>query len=548
MLKQAPFTARLSSLLTESDGAGFARSRSVVLFTLAVLACYLLTPTFDYYWDGITFSLQIERVAQGARPALLFHQNHLLYNAAGYLLLAALRAVDSAARALPLMQVANSVIGAVSVGVFYRIVEVIARSRYVALVSAIALAFSAIWWKLATDVNAYMLSLLLILLCARNLLGAKPRWYLAGMALTGAMLIHELAALFYPAAMVAVFTNPEARDKKRFALWASLLAWGTTVAVYYLCAFSARGITWPLSVISWALSNQSGVSPSLNPLPGILIVPRANIDLFLGHRFSIFLRTAGGLEIAAAALALLTLSAFLFVLARQVSLPLVFKSLGKGAQDAQGQFTRVVPMALAWLCAYSVFLIFWEPWIIYYRVFYAPPCILLAAVLLRRYHSFAARSAGGDLPGKAPSGAALLAVLAMALFNLAFYTAPGMRVEANAIAAMAREANNLWDNNTIIYYARPNSADTAFEYFNEKADWRRLPQSDAEGLSREIDDLHKNGKSVWLNKGAYSYAGRDWLAGYAHGREVKLELEHAPAHYIELLPKLYSLNSLRGRL
>jgi hypothetical protein len=267
-----------------------------------------------------------------------------------------------------------------------------------------------------------------------------------------------------------------------------------------------------------------------------MIIPRANLDLFFGHRFSFLLENAGYLEILMMVPALLIASAFLLVLVRNVRVSLVLRSLGKVRQDSEDQFKRVVPMAVVWICTYSVFLIFWEPSMMYYRVFYAPACIFLAAFLLSNYHSFVARYNGQDLPDKVPSGAALLAVLALALFNFAFYISPGMRLEANAIVATAHEAQNVWDDNTIIYYAKPNSADTAFEYFNEKADWRRLPQSDIQALNQEIDDLHKSAKSVWLNKGAFSYADRKWLARYARGREVKLELEHAPAHYIELAP------------
>lgn len=50
-------------------------------------AMYAATLTSDYYWDGITFALQIEKVAKAERgAALLFHQNHLIYNGFGYVL------------------------------------------------------------------------------------------------------------------------------------------------------------------------------------------------------------------------------------------------------------------------------------------------------------------------------------------------------------------------------------------------------------------------------------------------------------------------------
>ena len=47
------------------------RAGIVTAFTLF----YLATLTSDYYWDGITFALQIEKVARIERsPSVLFHQ------------------------------------------------------------------------------------------------------------------------------------------------------------------------------------------------------------------------------------------------------------------------------------------------------------------------------------------------------------------------------------------------------------------------------------------------------------------------------------------
>src|ERR1051325_7499487 len=87
-------------------------SSTFVLPTLIAAAfgmLYLVTPTADYFWDGITFALQIEKVAGGERaPALLFHQSHLIYNLIGYLLYSSLNAIGLHARALTLLQAANA--------------------------------------------------------------------------------------------------------------------------------------------------------------------------------------------------------------------------------------------------------------------------------------------------------------------------------------------------------------------------------------------------------------------------------------------------------
>src|SRR6185503_3492208 len=117
------------------------RSLAIVV-TLTVI--YLATLTADYYWDGITFALQIEIIAKDKRgPSLLFHQNHLLYNALGYLLYQSARALGSSARAINLLQIANAFAGALAVGVFYRMAERATRSRYAAVVCSVAIAVSA---------------------------------------------------------------------------------------------------------------------------------------------------------------------------------------------------------------------------------------------------------------------------------------------------------------------------------------------------------------------------------------------------------------------
>src|SRR5262245_33929893 len=96
--------AKPSAIEGRLSASAFALAR--VLFTpwgvtglFAVI--YLATLTSDYFWDGITFALQIEKVAKGERSiALLFHQNHLLYNAFGYLLYVAARALGLSVKAL----------------------------------------------------------------------------------------------------------------------------------------------------------------------------------------------------------------------------------------------------------------------------------------------------------------------------------------------------------------------------------------------------------------------------------------------------------------
>ena len=490
---------------------------------------YLATLTADYYWDGITFALQIEKVSRTERGvALLFHQNHLLYSAVGYLLHIIISALGVHARALCVLQITNVFAGAAAVGIFFYIAERVTRSRYAATISSSALAFSAVWWKLATDADAYILSVLLILICANTLLSDRPRWVLSALALAGAMLIHQLASIFYPAAIVAVLTSTSINRKWSFAAKFSTLAWSTTVATYYLCAVVLHDIKEPLAVVKWAVSNQSGVSPSANPLHGLALLPRGNLDIFIGHSLALFRKQDGKIEKLLALVALVTAICFLVMFVRRLGTVKSFRDLF-AASKTRGELWRAyAPMLITWIVAYLVFLIFWEPWQVLYRVFYLPPLSLVLGLALS-----SCMGAKDALPKSIPP----LAIATLLLFNLAFFIAPHMRATSNPLIVAAREANDIWNENAVIYFSDHNEADTAFEYFNEQTEWRRLTAPVRADLDAEIQQVFSKGRQVWLNKGAAAAVDSNWLAKHAAGGKIIVDAPNAPAHYVELQTK-----------
>src|SRR5215468_7493278 len=95
--------------------AAIAASRTLpipLIIGVSLAGLYLATLTSDYFWDGITFALQIEKVARGERAIrLLFHQNHLLYDLFGYALYWPARAIGPGVRALTVLQLANVALG-----------------------------------------------------------------------------------------------------------------------------------------------------------------------------------------------------------------------------------------------------------------------------------------------------------------------------------------------------------------------------------------------------------------------------------------------------
>lgn len=494
---------------------------------ISIASVYLATLTWDYYWDGITFALQIEKVARAdARVALLFHQNHLLYNALGYLAYCALTAVGLGVRALYLLQVANALIGAGAILIFFRIALRATHSLYVAIVCTAFLAFSAAWWKISTDTNAYIATILLILVVANNLLGERPRWFVAGLALAGAMLIHELASLFYPAALAAVFSSRSIDRKTRFAVSMSALAWTVTIVCYYLCAYLMQGLTKPVDVLKWAVSNPSLQPVSSNPVEGILGFPKINVDAILGHNFALFRRQADWIEIAIALAAFIASVIFVITAIRKVDVICAARALRRCAPKLNEERKQITLMLIAWIGTYVLFLLFWGP-LIYYRAFYVPAISLGLGLVLSNYHR-ATRAQ--------PSGAAAYAVVAFALFNLAFYIGPNMRSDANVQVAAARNAGKVWNEKTVIYCANRTEIDTAFEYFNPSPGWKNVSRLTLDELESEIVRTYNQGGSLWLNRGAVSRVGREWLARHTTNEWIEVDSADDPAEYVRVSP------------
>ena len=504
------------------------RTSRILIILPSLTLFYLATLTADFYWDGITFASDVEKVFRTERGiAALFHQNHLLYNGLGYLLYAIVRTLGMHARALYVLQIANAFAGAVSVILFFRISERLTDSRHIAIISSGVLAFSAVWWRLATDANAYMMSILLMLLCANTLLSEKPHWVLAGFTLVGAMLFHQLASLFYPAAMVAVLTNKSIEKKWSYVTKFSALVWGTSLASYYLCAVIAKHITDPLQVVKWAVSNQSGVSLSANLLHGLTLVPRGTLDMVVGHSFALFREQDGQIERFLALAALVTAICFFVMFVRRVRTAKTFRNLLTTVYGERESWHAYAPTLIVWAVSYISLLLFWEPWQVLYRAYYLPPIAL--ALSLGLHNLYKSTDVSANIT-------ACLGVATLMLFNLSFFIAPHMRASSNPVVVAAHKANQLWNENTVIYFSDHDEADTTFEYFNDQTEWRRLTAAIRADLDNQVRQVFSRGGQVWLNKGALESVDSNWLLEHAGGEEIIVKSSIAPAHYVELRP------------
>lgn len=506
--------------------ANMVSRRPALFIGLLALGLYLSTLTADYYWDGLAFAVRIERVARrGQGFDLLFHQNHLIYNAIGYVFYIIPNSLGLAVRALTMLQIMSALSCALGVAMFFRMTLRISGNLYIAGVGSALLAVSTGWWKSATDADAYSLSIALVLVCINAVLSEKPRWHVAGLALAGAMLVHELACLCYFAAIAAVFLNEKIDKRVMFALKFSLLAGGVTVVAYYVCAAMIFDIASPLEIIRWAASNPYGV-PFSNPIKELPVFPKRQLDLVFGHSLRTFRRLGGIPEWSFAIIGVAAAFASLAILKRRSNIGEVARSFWRSNRDRNGAWRRMIILIFVWMFPYVLFLLTWEPYLLYYRLYYLPSLVLVFVLALTNYHRKTKRPA---------SGAGALLVLALGFCNLAFFIGPHMRSSSNPLIDAARKANEKWNDRTVIYSIDDGVADGSFRYFNPKTEWRAGTPKAIKRLDEEIERIYAEGGSVWVST-AVNSVKPEWLADHAYGDLINVELGDTVYQYVQLLP------------
>ena len=200
---------------------------------VAVLAVYAVLPTKNYYWDGVSFAQDIEQAGRFGSPSFwlsLIRPNHLLYDSIGFFVWTALRSLGFEIRAIAVLQAINMALAAACAGILQRTLLRITQSVYLSATLSLLFAFSAIFWRFATDADAYIPSVLLLVAAFHVLsTSSKPRPLLVGILHAGAMLIHQLAIFFFPAAALGVYW----KGGRRSLLQYCGLAAGVTLPVYY---------------------------------------------------------------------------------------------------------------------------------------------------------------------------------------------------------------------------------------------------------------------------------------------------------------------------
>ncbi len=180
---------------------------------LTILLVYLSFPTRNYYWDGIDFAHTVESASR--IDTSLVHPNHLIYNLVGYLFYKLLRGIRANLRAVAALQILNSILSASCAYVLFLILKSSLRSLYVSVCLTLLFAFSATWWRFSTDADAYVPSVLFLLISFYLILpNRKPKPFLVALNFSVAMCFHQLAILFGPVIVLGLFLQTESRGLK----------------------------------------------------------------------------------------------------------------------------------------------------------------------------------------------------------------------------------------------------------------------------------------------------------------------------------------------
>ena len=464
------------------------------LLLIATTFIYLAYPTRVYYWDGIAFAQAIED-AQSLNASLV-HPNHLIYNFAGYLFYKLLHAVGFEVRAVTALQILNSLLSAACAGVLFAILSDTLRSLYLSVCLTLLFAFSATWWKFSTDANAYIPSVLFLVISFYLVLpGRKPRPLLVAVTFFISMAFHQLAVLMFPVLALGVYLQ---KRRALHAVYFSVVTAALILAAYVYFFHLATGSFDVAKFVTWTASYSPDADTKFSFWPNLQYSLRGQVRLFFGGRFNLLKGLVNPLVIVL--LACLT-GAVLWLIFQTLRMRLR-RMAELRFEPAQ---KMVLLLSLLWTAVYIVFLFFWLPQNTFYRLFYLPGLILLLGLALSSFKDQLSHS----------SRLAAF-VIAVALANFLFLIYPFSHVEKYPPLAFALQMNHEWPAGTVIYYGAVNSDEGLVRYFNPSTRWKLLNPK-----SLEL----KNG-TAWLETTAISQLtstaeGTRWLETHARKETLK---------------------------
>lgn len=469
----------------------------LILFSVTAVI-YLSFPTRVYYWDGIVFAQAIED-ASALTPSLV-HPNHLIYNFAGYGFYKLLRAIGADIRALTALQILNSLLSALCASILFSILMQTLRSFYFSICLALLFAFSATWWKFSTDANAYIPSVLFLLISFYLVLpGRKPRPLLTAFTFFISLAFHQLAVLMFPVLALGVYLQDGPETLKRRALNAvyfSVTAAVLIVAAYAGLFYLASGGFDLARFVRWTTSYSPDADTKFRLWSNLQYTLRGQVRLFFGGRVN---SLRGLMNPAIIVLLLGLVAAILFFIFNLV------QNLRSPKLQVETRQKTVLLLSLLWSGVYVVFLFFWLPQNTFYRLFYLPALIIVLGLALA--------SVRNTRP-KTRTFAAF--VIAAALANFLFLIYPSSHAEKYPPLAFAQQLNREWPAGTVVFYMNESSDVSLVRYFTPQTRWMRMHLKFMDDRNAEMRKVYAEGGTVWFETSAIdAHQSDQWFEKHA---------------------------------
>ncbi len=480
-----------------------------MVFAAAFLA-YVLLLTKNYYWDGIFFAQVIEDAPR--IHATLIHPNHLLDLVFEYAMFRGVHLLGLHPRALTVLQLSNCVLGAGAVALFLRICFDWFKSVYVSLIAAALFAFSATWWRFATDADTYVFAVLFLLVGFHFLKPDKrSQPFAVALAHAFSMFLHQLSVLFFPVAIAGLILQARrngSRDGWRNVVKYAVTATVVTVGVYFFVFHAVAG-TWSIGAfVRWItyFSPENGFS--FNAASNLGYTLRSQVRVFLGGRIAFVREFGGPVMIGLATLTGMAALAFVFALLRHWR---ELRNALVAALEFPKQFQPLTVLCALWIAPYVVFLFFFIPQNVFYRLFYLPAIILLIGSALATIESS---------PNHVRAYCAAFLAVTVFFANLTFSQYPYTQVRANPPLDLAFHLNKVWPTGTVVYFASPNTDGSLVRYFNPGSVWVRVSPTE---FTRQLEQLSLPAHGAWLETTLVDQLeataeGRAWLAKHAERR------------------------------
>ncbi len=482
-----------------------------LMFSVTLLI-YLCFPTKNFFFDGIDFAHTIETAPRLGTS--LVHPNHLIYNLVGYIIYRLVRSVGIDTRAIEVLRITNSLLSVASAYVLFRILRASVRSFYLCVALTLLFSFSAMWWKFSTDANAYIPSVLFLLISFYLILPAqKARTFLLALTFSISMCFHQLAVVFFPVLVLGLFLQDASLDIRQRILKVlhfSAAAFLVTFVAYSYCFYLSTRMFNFTKFVRWMTSFSPDGGFTFNAWNNLKYTLRGHARLFFGGRFNLIKGLINPLIVVLIIALAAAASLLAFQLGRNFKRP-DFERMRQLLVELRRK--PVALLCIVWVSVYLIFLFIWMPQHTFYRMFYLPALILLAGYVLHFYETGHNRSRHYRLA---------LFVVALSLSNFLFLIFPYAHVQKYPPLAFALDMNRAWPPGTVIYYAMTNADNSLFRYFNPATIWKQEDMTDMEMLESELREIYAKGGTVWLDASAIDQLlltaeGTEWLS--LHARE-----------------------------